>query len=116
MKTARIKVENNKTHIDILSSHASKKKMATSTNSRKLLSVTKRDKNILVHTNRNKIWFTELWEKRNDENFGESFKEDFRIYPNKFVDGVNLVEGNISKEDTKLYKAIAVEKRVAIAL
>ena len=102
MKTARIKVENNKTHIDILSSHASKKKMATSTNSRKLLSVTKRDKNILVHTNRNKIWFTELWEKRNDENFGESFKEDFRIYPNTFVDGVNLVEGNISKEDTKL--------------
>ena len=67
-------------------------------------------------TNRNETCFTELWEKRNDENFLESFKEDFRIYPNTFVDIVNLVQGNISKKDKKFCKAIPAEKRVAIAL
>ena len=41
-------------------------------------------------TNQNETWFTELWEKRNDENFRELFKEDFRIYPNTFVDIVKL--------------------------
>ena len=61
-------------------------------------------------------WFTELWENRNYENFRESFKEDCRIYPNTFVDIVNLVQGNISRQDTKFRKAIHVEKRVAIAL
>ena len=66
-------------------------------------------------TNRNETWFTELKEKRNDENFRESFKEDFRIYPNTF-DIVNLVERNISKQDTKFRKAFPTEKRVAIAL
>ena len=46
----------------------------------------------------------------------EPFKDDFRIYPNTFVDIVNLVEGNISKQDIKFRKAIPIEKRVAIAL
>ena len=67
-------------------------------------------------TNRKETWFTELWEKRNGENFRESFKEDFRIYPKIFVEIVNLGEGDISKEDTKFSKAIPVEKHVAIAL
>ena len=67
-------------------------------------------------TNQNKTWFTELWKKRNDENFRKSFKEDFRIYPNTFLDNVNLIEGNTSKQDTKFRKAIPLEKRVAIAL
>ena len=49
--------------------------------------------------NRNETWFTELWEKRNNENFHESFKEDFRIYPTTFVSIVNLVVENISKQD-----------------
>ena len=66
--------------------------------------------------NRNKTWFTELWEKRNDENFRESLKEEFRIYPNTFVDIVNLYEGSILKQDTKFRKAVPIEKRVAIAL
>ena len=41
-------------------------------------------KEIKAHwsTNRNETWFTELWEKHNDKNFRESFKEDLRIYPN----------------------------------
>ena len=67
-------------------------------------------------TNRNETWFTELMKKRYDENFRELFKKDFRIYPNTFVDIVNLVERNISKQDTKFRKAVPIEKRVAIAL
>ena len=67
-------------------------------------------------TNQNETWFTELWKKRNDENFRKSFKEDFRIYSNTFLDNVNLIEGNTSKQDTKFRKAIPLEKRVAIAL
>ena len=66
--------------------------------------------------NRNETWFTDLWEKRNDENFEGFFKEDFRIYPNTFVDIINLVEGSISKQDTAFRKAIPIEKRVAVAL
>ena len=66
--------------------------------------------------NRNDTWFTELWENRNCENFRESFKEDSRIYPNTVVDIVNLVEGNISKQDTKYRNAIHVENRVSIVL
>ena len=62
--------------------------------------------NVLIEK---KTWFTELWEKRNDENFRELVKEDFRIYPNSFVDIVDLVEGNISKQDTKFRKAIPAE-------
>ena len=69
--------------------------------------------NVLIEK---KTWFTELWEKRNDENFRELVKEDFRIYPNSFVDIVDLVEGNISKQDTKFRKAIPAEKCVAMAL
>ena len=92
-----------------------RRKKDTASNFRKLLSVTKRDETYWS-TNRNETWFTELWEKRNDENFRESFKEDFRIYPNTFVDIVHLVEGNISKQDTKFRKAVPIEKRIAIAL
>ena len=72
-------------------------------------------KNILVQ-NRNETCFTELREKRNDENFQETFKEECRIYPNTFVDIVNLVEGNISKQDKKFRKTVPIEKRVAITL
>ena len=46
----------------------------------------------------------------------ENHQEDFCIYRNTFVNIVNLAEGNISKQDTKFYKAVPLKECVAIAL
>ena len=65
----------------MLSRHANKKKKVKQLISTSYLVSLKE---IKAHwsTNRNETWFTELWEKHNDKNFRESFKEDLRIYPN----------------------------------
>ena len=56
-----------------------------SNNFNKLFGIYKRDKNWSYWSvNRNKTQFTELWEKRDDENFEGFFKENFCIYPNTF--------------------------------
>ena len=78
-KKETIKAENNKTHFDAM--RARRKRLKQSSTS---YLVSLNGIKTYWSTNRNETWFTELWEKRNEKNFQESFKEDFRVYPYTF--------------------------------
>ena len=57
-----------------------------------------------------------MWEHRADKGYQTYWKIDFRISRESFQKLVRLVSPAPIKRDTQLFRAIAVEKRVSIAI
>ena len=64
----------------------------------------------------NQSWFEQIWENRHQDIFSELWSKEFRMRPETFDFVVNLVQQNISKNDTNFRVAITPAKRVAIAV
>ena len=57
-----------------------------------------------------------MWENRHEEIFFELWSREFRLNPNTFEFVVNLVAGNMTRQDTHFRNAIKINKRVAVAI
>ena len=57
-----------------------------------------------------------MWNNRNDLSLRQQFTADFRMTPDTIMDIVTLVRNRLEKQDARFREAVAVEKRVAIAL
>ena len=64
----------------------------------------------------NQSWFEQIWENRHQDIFSELWSKEFRMRLETFDFVVNLVQQNISKNDTNFRVAITPAKRVAIAV
>lgn len=62
---------------------------------------------------RPQLWFDDMLQNRNEDRF---WREHFRISRNTFQFICNLVRPELTRQDTTMRQAIAVEKRVAVAL
>ena len=75
----------------------------------------------LPHTRRywmiknDQSWFDGLW-NNHDKLFKETWKKEFRFSLETLYFLMNLVRDKMRKSDTPLRKAVALEKRVAVAL
>ena len=61
-------------------------------------------------------WFESMWDNRQHAIFSEFWYKEFRMKPDTFEFIVRLVSPNMSKKDTTFRRAVAVEKRVAVAI
>ena len=61
-------------------------------------------------------WFERLWEHKNEAVFKELWKCEFRLKVETFQFVVNLVKNDMKLRDTFWRNAIAVKKRVAVAI
>ena len=61
-------------------------------------------------------WFEKMWENRHEEIFFELWSREFRLNPNTFEFVVNLVAGNMTRQDTHFRNVIKINKRVAVAI
>ena len=61
-------------------------------------------------------WFETMWEHRDDHDYQTYWKADFRMSGESFQKLVRLFSPALIKRDTQFHWAIAVKKRVAIAI
>ena len=52
------------------------------------------------------MWFTGIWEKRNDETYENIWRADFQMSPDTFCAIIELVPNSLEKQDTQFCKAI----------
>ena len=68
---------------------------------------------------RREFWFSNLWERRNDEKciaLQRQWKDDFRMSRQTFKSIVEVVRPRLQKQNTQLRNTIPIEKRVAVAI
>ena len=65
---------------------------------------------------RQERWFETMWEHRDDNGYQTYWKADFRMSGESFQKLVRLNSSALIKRDSQFRRAIAVEKRVAIAI
>ena len=65
---------------------------------------------------REEFWFEILWMNRNNPDYENRWRSDFRMCGQTFSHIVDLVRANLEKRDTHFRKAIPIEKRVAVAI
>ena len=61
-------------------------------------------------------WFETMYQNRENPIFKEFWYKEFRILPETFEYIITLVREGMEKNDTVFRQAVAVEKRVAVAL
>ena len=66
--------------------------------------------------NYEQMWFEKMIARKDEPIFQELWKNEFRMLPSTFDFTVNLVEADMTKEDTYFRKTIRIQKRVACAL
>lgn len=66
---------------------------------------------------RRELWFGQMLNNNlEDPNFDQHWRRDFRITLPTFMEIVQLVRPRLEKRDTRLRKAVPIEKRVAVAI
>ena len=65
---------------------------------------------------RQERWFETMWEHGADNGYQTYWKTDFRMSGESFQKLVQLISPALVKRDTQFRRAIAVEKRFAIAI
>ena len=68
------------------------------------------------YTDYNQNWFECLWELRRSQFADEFFHREFRMTSNTFLYVMDLMTPSMSKQNTVFREAIAIQKRVAIAI
>ena len=81
-----------------------------------ILSLTLRQLRRIWQLERQERWFGTMWEHRYDNGYQIYRKADFRMSGESFQKLIRLVSPALNKRDTQFRRAIAVEKRVAIAI
>ena len=65
---------------------------------------------------RPQLWFENAWNDAQFNDMHDYWRQEFRLSKKTFRDVIDIVIGDMQRSDTKFRKAIAIEKRVAIAL
>ena len=81
-----------------------------------ILSLTLPQPHRIWQLERQERWFETMREHRDDNGYQPYWKADFRMSGESFQKLVRLVSPALIKGDTQFRRAIAVEKRVAIAI
>ena len=80
-----------------------------------ILSLTLPQPRRICQLERQEIWFETMWEHRDDNGY-QTWKANFRMSGESFQKLVRLNSSALIKRDSQFRRAIAVEKRVAIAI